>query len=447
MPIITAQGPAIGSQSARPASTGGAGLSRVAFDLPLRLILPLFAVLAAVIAPATAGASTLAYQCGDSICVVDPDAGGSPRPLCGTGRLAGLTRDGSTVSWVDATGIVQAPVAGGEPRRVFTGEVVGQPAMSPDGQRYLYSFPGPDGLGGLNAVWINVVSVADGSVKDLSFCFYCATTHGWLNDRSIAAFPRSEDGARQSEICRVATNDEVPGVGPSCIEVLATDARGGIGFPSGNAAGTEIVAVLSPGERTGIRGRIVRYSPSTRAPIADVTTGTDETTPVFSVEGARVAFERAGQIVVKELASGAERVIGPGVNPSWGGTRSPSPSQGGTQPAPPSRVRVQVARTLQVRTLTGRGARVRVTCASGARVRASLQVARKTARRIGTARTIAGASGVCSRAGSARLRLKATRRAAARLGRVSSYAATLRVTVTPRGGAAMRETVALRVRR
>jgi hypothetical protein len=244
----------------------------------------------------------------------------------------------------------------------------------------------------------------------------------------------------------------VPGVGPSCIEVLATDARGGIGFPSGNAAGTEIVAVLSPGERTGMRGRIVRYSPSTRAPIADVTTGTDETTPVFSVEGARVAFERAGQIVVKELASGAERVIGPGVSPSWGGTRSPPPSQGGTQPAPPSRgdarsLRVQVARTLQVRTLTGRGARVRVTCASGSRVRASLQVARATARRIGTGRTIAGASGVCSRAGGARLRLKATRRAAARLGRVSSYAATLRVTVTPRGGAATRETVALRVRR
>jgi hypothetical protein len=410
--------------------------------MPLRLILPLFAVLAAVIAPATAGASTLAYQCGDSICVVDPDAGGAPRQLSGTGRLAGLTRDGRTVSWVDATGIVQAPVAGGEPRRVFTGEVATQPAMSPDGGRYLYSYPGPDGLGGLNAIWINVVNVADGSVDDLSFCFFCATTHGWLNDRSIAAFPRSENGARQSEICRVATNAEVPGVGPSCIEVLATDARGGIGFPSGNAAGTEIVAVLSPGARTGVRGQIVRYSPATRAPLADVTTGADDTTPVFSVEGDRVAFERGGQIVVKELASGTERVIGPGVNPSWGGARSsPSASQGGA----PS-VRVQVARTLRIRTLTGRGARVRVTCASECRVRASLQVSRATARRIGTGRTIAGASGARSRAGSALLRLKATRRAAARLGRVSSHAATLRVTVTPRGGAAMRATVALRVR-
>jgi hypothetical protein len=314
--------------------------------------------------------------------------------------------------------------------------------MSPDGSRYLYSYPGPDGLGGLNATWVNVVNVADASVVDLSFCFFCVTTHGWLNERSIAAFPRSLDDSRPSQVCRIATNAEAPGVGPSCVEVLATDPRGGIGFPSGNAAGTEIVAVLSPGERTGVRGRIVRYSPATGAPIADVTTGAAETTPVFSFEGDRVAFERDGQIVVKELASGAERVIGPGVNPFWGGTRSRGTRSGGTRSLP-----VRVARTLRVRSLAGRGAPVRVKCSSGCRVSASLQVARGTARRLGTGRTIAKASSSRSRAGSARLLLKATPRVAARLGRVRSYAATLRVTVRPRGGAAMRATVALRVRR
>ena len=114
----------------------------------------------ALAAPAAAGASTLVYQCGEAVCAVDPDAGGSPKRLTAKGRLAGLTRDGRTASWVTSEGIVQAPVSGGAPRTVFTGEVIAQPSMSPDGTRYLYSYPGPDGLGGLNAVWINRVDVA-----------------------------------------------------------------------------------------------------------------------------------------------------------------------------------------------------------------------------------------------------------------------------------------------
>jgi hypothetical protein len=333
---------------------------------------------------------------------------------------------------VAATGIVQAPVAGGAPRRVFTGEVVAQPSMSPDGTRYLYWYPGPDGLGGLNATWINRIDVADQSVDSLSFCGFCATSHGWLGDLSIAAFPTDTNRGEPSQVCRIATNEEVPGVGSSCVQVLASDARGGIGFPSGNADGSEIVAVLSPDERTGIRGRIVRYSMATGAPIADVTDGTDDTTPAFSLEDDRVAFERTGQIVVKDLASGAERVIGPGVYPFWGGTRA----------AP-----VQVAKTLRTRALRGSGAPVRVTCQGACRVSASLHVARSTARRLGTGRTIAKASGSRSRAGTAKLKLKATRKAAARLGRASSYRATLRVTVTARGGKALKATVALRVRR
>lgn len=397
----------------------------------LRSIL-LLVVLALLAVPAVAGASTVVYQCGEAICAVDPDTGGAPRELSAEGRLAGLTRDGRTVSWVDATGIVQSPVAGGARRRVFTGEVVSQPSMSPDGSRYLYSYPGPDGVGGLNATWINRIDVGDGSVDSVSFCFFCVTSHGWLDDLSIAAYPGGINGGQPSQVCRVASDEEAPGVSSSCVEVLASDARGGIGFPSGNAGGTELVAVLSPGERTGVRGRIVRYSRATGAAIADVTTGSADTTPVFSVEGDRVAFERAGRIVVKDLPSGAERVIGPGASPLWGGRRA---------------LPVRVARTLRTRALVGSGAPVRVTCSGACRVRAALQVANRTARRLGTGGTIATASGSRARAGTATLRLRATRKAATRLGRVSFYRATLRVTVRPRGGAATKASVALRIRR
>ena len=138
---------------------------------------------------------------------------------------------------------------------------------------------------------------------------------------------------------------------------------------------------------------------------------------------------------MKDLASGAERVVGDGVYPFWGGART---------------VQVRVARTLTARSLRRARALVRVTCGAGCRVRASLRVDATTRRRLGLGRssTIATASGTRSGAGTARLRLKATRKARSRLTRRRSYGATLRVTITPRaGGTATTSSVAVRVRR
>lgn len=392
-----------------------------------RLLVVLFV---AAMPAAPASASTLVYQCGEAICATDPDTGAAPRQLTPSGRLAGLTRDGRTVSWITSSGIAQAPVAGGTPQTVFTGEVVAQPSMSPDGTRYLYSYPGPDGLGGLNAVWINRIAVTGPRVESISFCFFCATSHGWLNDLSIAAFPRSEDSTRPSQVCRVASNDEVPGVGESCVQVLATDPRGGIAFPSGNAAGSEVVAALSPGERTGVKGRIVRYSVATGAPIADVTTGATDTTPTFSMEGDRVAFERDGQIMIKDLAGGPERVIGPGGSPFWGGSRT---------------VPVRMADSVRARTMRGGRVLVRVTCSGACRIRASLRISPSTARRLGLGRrrTIATASGTRTQAGTSNLRLRVVRKAAV----ARSFKATLTVSITPTAGPTTRVTKTLRVRR
>lgn len=284
----------------------------------------LLAVLLAVVVGGTAEAATIVYQCGPSVCAVDPDAK-SPKPRVVTeqGRLAGITRDGATVSWVPpGGGLVQAPVAGGAARQVYDRPVVNQPSMSPDGTRYLWSYPGPDGWGGLNAIWVNRYTVRQPEPDGVSFCSFCVTTHGWLGTTAIAAFPAETRPGEPSMVCRLASTTEEPGVSASCVEVLVGDARGGIGFPSGNAAGTELVAVLTPGERTGIRGRIVRYSLASGGPIADVTEGTDDTTPMFSPAGDRVAFERSGQIVVKDLQSGAERMLAAGVYPFWGGARA-----------------------------------------------------------------------------------------------------------------------------
>jgi len=276
-----------------------------------------------VLGAVPASASTIVFQCGAAVCAVDPDTGEAPRQLAPEGRVAGVTRDGVTASWVDPSGaLVKAPVAGGAPAPIgFTGSVVNQPLMSPDGTRYLWWYPGPDGLGGLNGVWVRRLTVGAAESEGVGFCSYCVISHGWLGNTAIGALPADSSRGVPSRVCTMATPAEAPTVSGTCVGVLASDARGGLGFPSANAAGTEVVAALTPGQETGVKGQIVRYSLANGALIGDVTAGATDTTPVFSPEGDRVAFDRDGQIVIKDLAGG-ERVLAPGVYPQWGGART-----------------------------------------------------------------------------------------------------------------------------
>lgn len=93
---------------------------------------------------------------------------------------------------------------------------------------------------------------------------------------------------------------------------------------------------------------------------------------MFSSDGRRIAFERDGQIVVKDLADGSERVVAAGTYPFWGGART---------------VPVRVAQKLRPRSLTrGRGT-VRVGYFGACRVTATLKVSADTARRLGLGRT------------------------------------------------------------
>lgn len=384
----------------------------------LRLLLAI-TLLGTVGAVGSAEASTIVYQCGAAICALDPDApGATPRTVTAEGRLAGLTRDGATVSWVPPSrGLVQAPLQGGAPRSVFGGSVVNQPSMSPDGSKYLWWYPGPDGLGGLNAVWVNRFTVGQPGSEVITSCAYCVTSHGWLNETPIAAFPATTGGV-PSRICRLATAKEDPGSTGNCKQVLASDARGGIAFPSGNAAGTEIVAALSLGERTGVQGRIVRYSVASGAPLGDVTEGTDDTTPVFSPEDDRVAFDRAEQIVVKDLATGAERTLGPGVYPFWGGART-------------------AVATIASRTLRYREGRIRVTvrCAAGEPCRGTLRIAK--------AKTTLGSRAYRVAAGrSASVSIKPSRRGHRTIARSRTHKVT--VQLKPSTGAATSRKLTLR---
>jgi hypothetical protein len=112
-------------------------------------------------------------------------------------------------------------------------------------------------------------------------------------------------------------------------------------------------------------------------------------------------------------------------------------------------VPVRVSGPLRVSSLRKGRATVSVTCGAACRVRSTLLVTRATARRLGlgASRTIAKGSGSRGAAGELKLRLRATKKAARRLGRARSYSATLDVSVGPPGGAATRTQTSVRVRR
>lgn len=431
---------------------------------PRRVLLAALLTLPFLLAAAPAGASTIAWQCGAAVCAIDPDVeGATPRHLTPDGRFAGITRDGMTVAWVDAAGtLVKAPAAGGAPTPLgYPGTVSNQPAMSPDGQRFLWWYTGPDPFGGLGSVYIRRWTIGMPETEGLSHCVFCTTSHGWLGGTPLGAFPAERTSTRDdpSEVCRLATPAEEPTVRSSCVQRLVSDPRGGLSFPNGSPDGSEIVAAMSEGRQNAFKGRIVRYSIATGAPIADVTQGAEDTTPAYSADGRRIVFERGDQIVVADAAGGGERVIGAGVYPAWGGERTvPRPvappggggdgtgaGRGGSGRGGSAVLRFADGTTLSG--LAARRLRVGLRCAAGCRVTVAVTVARATARSLGLPRgssVLARASTSRRRAGAftVRPRVAGGRTVAAKLrARRSALRVTVRAVVRPLGGRGRATTV------
>lgn len=267
---------------------------------------------------ALATGSVLGYQCGPGVCLIDPDVpGAQPVVVAPDGRFAGVTADGQTVAWVQPDGnLVTAPTAGGAPTVVYTGSVGFQPVISPDGGSFLWQFAVP-----VNGFYYTYrLDVATQDVYGVSACS-CTVTHGWAGPTAIGVFPT--DNGRPSRICRLDRSGS-----SSCVAVLASETRGQLAFPDGSADGQTYVASVDVGgsEFGGVDGPIALFSAATGAVVKDLTSNPVDVTPTLSQEGDRVAFERNDQIVIVDVATGAERVVGPGVYPSWGGTRT---EQGG----------------------------------------------------------------------------------------------------------------------
>lgn len=267
--------------------------------------------------------SVLGYQCGTGVCLVDPDEGATPVLVVPDGTFAGVTADGDTVAWVQPNGdLVTAPTTGGAPTAIYTGDVGIQPLISPNGKRVLWTSPVAVCIDYYCYYYTYRLDVDTGQLAGVGACA-CAASHGFAGETSIGAYPKNND--RPSGICVIGTQAET-GTSSACGSVIISDPRGSLSFPDGSADGQLFVAALDPanGGFGSSAGTIGLYSRATGGLIKDLTTNVSDTTPTLSPEGDRVAFERDDKIVILDITTGAERILGPGLYPSWGGTRSKS---------------------------------------------------------------------------------------------------------------------------
>jgi hypothetical protein len=272
-------------------------------------------------ATASTRPSTIAYQCGSSICTIDPSAGAKHTIVARHAQLAGLTANGTTLAWLTANGaLVTRPLAGTKlTTRYKGGQSISQPIMSPDGRRLIWldsqvtggAFPGQT----VDTVWELSGRRAP---KVLMGTSNAVPTLGWLRSTPIAAIQTDPSENTPSLVCRI---DRVP-PGGYCGTTLASDTRGDLTWPAASPNGKQIVASLDTGGAARGRpsfsqGRLVLYAAATHRPIRFLTAGPRDTSARFSPNGKQIVFSRGDKIAILTLSSGTVHTLAKGSYPFW----------------------------------------------------------------------------------------------------------------------------------
>ena len=392
---------------------------------------------------------------GRDLLTVLPD-GSALQPLTTTPGVeeaqASWSPDGARVAFRVGTAgtsdILQVAVmnADGSGRTVLTGgdHHNSQPAWSPDGRLFRHSLPGSELSGD---IWI---MGADGSSPQPLIALpgderYPAlspdgtrlafTTHPTASDVEIAV--AQLNGGAVTAITDNAVFDSSPSWSPD---------GGRIAFergPAGDDPGNDVWSMAADG---------------TDQRQLTTSAGLDEG-PAWSPSGARIAFTstRAGSSDIWTMASdGSDQqrltaLPGTEESPDWqalpgtpaapvgsapsNDTVAPAPLVGAARQSRAPRLSVRLAAGQSLRTLARRGLVVRIGCSKPCRLDARLLLDRVTAGRLRLAAsaTVGRASRTLRAAGTAKLTIRLTRRARARLARVKGAGLTLRITATADG--------------
>ena len=292
-------------------------MTRHRFPFFLCVIRPasfLFGVLIACASTAAIAASTIVYQCGASVCAIDPDhPATTQRTIKQNATAAGITADGAMAAYMtpgqNPGGIYLVPLAGGAEQVLTYGEVYDVPRISPSGTKaswtwaftgygwYTYYFPDQNGY---------FTSIASSTYQ---------TAQGWLGENLIVS--------RRGTPATICIEYPPPGNGASCDVQVATDPNQQIGYPSGSLDGQWIVAVRGPAPSAfgiPVAGNLGLYSVMTHTWVRNISNAPTDSFPVFSPDGQRVAFVRDGNIRIVGVAPGSSStLLVAGDTPYWGG--------------------------------------------------------------------------------------------------------------------------------
>ena len=385
-------------------------------------------VVALVFVPAAP--ATITYQCGVNLCRVAGDGTGQAQ-ITSDGTATSpytwpsLSRDGSRMAWI----------RNGD---LYLGSPAAQPTTGPITRSAIFAVIRPDGaqVGALENSYALVtgtyVKVFDATgARILSGPQPDNYSLGWAPDGSLL-LPWS--GTPKVGICVAADT----GGSWQCVTRIADDPAGDLNYPAVSPDG-KLLAVEDA-------GRIAVFDYAARTLVRYVTAGPGDTTPAWSPDSTRIAFQHGTGASTTELhvvgvdATGDRLLASGGAQtPTWGGPAdTPAPVPAAT-PAPAAQMQRAAKGLVVARTQRGRTVRGRIVIVSaGSRLTARLTN--------GTGRLLGTLSRRGLRAGTLRFTIPLSRTGRSALRRTGALRLRLKVVVTA-PGASSTLTAAVNLRR
>lgn len=287
--------------------------------------LPVVAIAATTYAQ-SAQASAIYYVCKAQLCRYDT-AMARTRVLTRDGSArrrysaVSVARSGGLAAFVYANRLYYARPSNLRARRVADNDVA-LPYVRPDGKQIAYlasrltvqpcdyfsSFVCPPAL---LTPWLYTFNPESRKRNSVATS---VTAAGWLRTRLM----RVDDEGGRDRICVLESNSS-----SRCDRTVAGDPNFDLTDPDGSPNGRYVVATAIPadtdrGGRIVVTGRIALFDSVSGRLVRSLTRGSRDSSPVFSPDGRRVAFQRGRSIYVVSSNGGSARLLArDGASPSW----------------------------------------------------------------------------------------------------------------------------------